>query len=244
MKKSKLRILSTKKLNQEAIDKASLNDTEIDELAFIKTEPIKDDELKSTLRGFLQQNITAVFTSKNAALAFDQIVNTELPWKIFCIGQATRKVAEKIFGAERIIGIADNAEDLSNVILKDEEIKKVHFFCGNQRKDELPNKLKAEGIEVEEIIVYETIETPQKMSRKQYDGILFFSPSAVKSYFSLNKLNEEIQVFAVGKTTADSILQNDKREIITAEIPGEENMIDLVISHFSTTKTVKHAIEE
>ncbi|MBA3674102.1 MAG: uroporphyrinogen-III synthase, partial [Chitinophagaceae bacterium] len=137
-----------------------------------------------------------------------------------------------------------NAEDLSNVILKDEEIKKVHFFCGNQRRDELPNKLKAEGIEVEEIIVYETIETPQKMSRKQYDGILFFSPSAVKSYFSLNKLNEEIQVFAVGKTTADSILQNDKREIITAEIPGEENMIDLVISHFSTTKTVKHAIEE
>jgi uroporphyrinogen-III synthase len=101
-----------------------------------------------------------------------------------------------------------------------------------------------EGREVEEIIVYETIETPQKMSRKQYDGILFFSPSAVKSYFSVNKLNEEIKVFAVGKTTADSILQNDKREIITSEIPGQENTIDLVISHFSSTKTVKHAIEE
>lgn len=237
MKKSKLKILSTKKLNQEAIDKASVNDIEIDELPFITTEPIKDDELKSTLRAFLQQNITAVFTSKNSALAFDQIVNRELPWKIFCIGQATKKTAVKIFGEEKILGVADNAEGLSTVILQDEEIKKVHFFCGNQRRDELPNKLKAEGIEVQEIIVYETIETPQKMSRKQYDGILFFSPSAVKSYFSLNKLAEEIQVFAVGKTTADSILQHDKREIIIAEIPGQENLIDQVIEYFSTTKT-------
>jgi len=238
MKKAKLKILSTKALSQEAIDKASLNDIEIDELPFIRTEPIKDDVLKNVLRGFLQQSITAVFTSKNAALAFDQIVNTELPWKIFCTGQATKKTAEKIFGAERIAGIADNAEDLGSVILEDEEIKKVYFFCGNQRREELPNKLKAEGREVEEIIVYETLETPQKMSRKNYDGILFFSPSAVKSYFSLNKLNEEIQVFAVGKTTADSILQHVTREIITAETPGQENLIDQVITHFSTAKTV------
>jgi uroporphyrinogen-III synthase len=237
MKKSKLKILSTKKLNQEAIDKASLNDIEIEELPFITTAPIKDEELKSKLRGFLQQNIAAVFTSKNAVLAFDQIVNTELKWKIFCIGQATKKVAEKVFGAERIAGVADNAEDLSNVILQDEEIKKVYFFCGNQRRDELPNKLKAEGREVEEIVVYETVETPQKMSRKNYDGILFFSPSAVKSYFSLNKLNDELQVFAVGKTTADSILKHGEREIIIAEIPGQEIMIDQVIAHFSTTKT-------
>jgi len=238
MKKAKLKILSTKKLNQEAIDKASVNDIEIDELPFITTEPIKDDELKSTLRAFLQQNITAVFTSKNAALAFDQIVNRELPWKIFCIGQATKKAAAKIFGEDKISGVADNAEALSDVILKDEEIEKVYFFCGNQRRDELPNKLKAEGREVEEITVYKTVETPQKMTWKHYDGILFFSPSAVKSYFSLNKLNEEIQVFAVGKTTADSILQNDKREIIIAETPGQVNMIEHVIEYFSTTKTV------
>ncbi len=238
MKRNKLKILSTKKLNQEAIDKASLNDIEIDELPFITTEPIKDEDLKRKLREFLQEKITAVFTSKNAALAFDQIVNIELPWKIFCIGQATKKTAEKIFGEERIIGVADNAEDLSDVILQDEEIQKVYFFCGNQRRDELPNKLKAGGVDVEEIVVYETIETPQKMSRKYYDGILFFSPSAVKSYFSLNKLSEEIQVFAVGKTTADSIIEHGEREIITAEIPGQESLIDRVIAHFSTTKTI------
>ena len=249
MKKIKLKILSTKVLSRETIDKASLIDLEIDELPFITTEPIKTDELKSNLKSFLQQNITAVFTSKNAVQAFDQIANGNVPWNIFCIGQSTKKLASKIFGEEKISGVADNAAALSEVILHADAtlaigIKKVIFFCGKQRRDELPIKLKEKGLEVEEIIVYETLETPQKISRKNYDGILFFSPSAVNSFFSLNKINELMQIFVIGKTTADAIQQHTNKELIIAEIPGEENMIDLVISHFSTTKTVKHAIEE
>lgn len=237
MKKAKLKILSTKSLRQETIDKGSINDIEIDELPFITTEPIKDEELKTVLRGFLQQNITAVFTSKNAVLAFEQIVNAEVPWKIYCIGQSTQKSVAKVFGEEKIAGTADNASDLADIILQDEETRKVTFFCGKQRREELPAKLSKAEIELEEVVVYETFETPQKISRKHYDGILFFSPSAVKSFFSLNKLNEDIQVFAIGKTTADAITQYTEKDIIIAETPGEENVIDQVIAHLSTTKT-------
>ena len=168
--------------------------------------------------------------------AFDQIVNAEVPWKIFCIGQSTQKLVAKIFGEEKISGIADNAAELSEVILQDKEIKKVIFFCGNQRREELPQKLTAEAIEVEEIIVYETSETPQKLSRKVYDGILFFSPSAVKSLFSLNQINGQTQIFAIGKTTADAIHQHTNKDLIIAEVPSEEEMIEKVIAHFSTTK--------
>lgn len=236
MKKAKLKIISTKNLGKEIIEKALANDIAIDELPFITTAPINTEELKKTLKGFLQQNITAIFTSKNAAHAFDQIVNAEVPWNIYCIGQSTKKAVSKIFGEDNISGTADSASALSDVILQDKEIKKVIFFCGKQRREELPQNLKAEGIEVEEIVVYETLETPQKLSRKMYDGILFFSPSAVASFFSLNKINEQTQIFAIGKTTADAIHQHIKREITIAEIPSEENILELVISHFSTTK--------
>lgn len=236
MKKTKLKVLSTKVLNQETLDKASVNDITIDELPFITTAPINTDELKNILRGFLQQNITAVFTSKNSVKAFDQIVNAEVPWKIFCIGNSTKNFVSKIFGEEKVSGTADSAAELSNVILQDEAIKKVIFFCGRQRREELPEKLKANELEVEEIIVYETWETPQKITKKIYDGILFFSPSAVKSFFSLNKINKQTKVFAIGKTTADAILQHINKEIIIAETPGEEDIIDQVIAHFSTTK--------
>ena len=233
---AKFKILSTKKITQEAIDKASMNSIEIDELSFITSEPIKDEKLKTVLKSFLQQNITAVFTSKNAVQAFDQIVNAEVPWKIFCIGQSTQKLVAKIFSEEKISGIADSASALSDVILEDKEIKKVFFFCGNQRREELPQKLTADAIEVEEIVVYETLETPQKLSRKVYDGILFFSPSAVKSFFSLNKINEQMQIFAIGKTTADAIHQHTNKDLIIAEVPSEDEMIEKVIAHFSTTK--------
>ena len=236
MKKTKLKIVSTKALNKEVVYKAGAQDILIDEIPFITTAPINTEELKKTLKSFLQQNITAVFTSKNAVQAFDQIVNAEVPWKIFCIGQSTKDIVSKIFGEEKILGTADNASELSDVILQDKEIKKVIFFCGKQRREELPQKLKGEAIEVEEIVVYETMETPQKLSRKVYDGILFFSPSAVNSFFSLNKINEQTQVFAIGKTTGDAIYKHLKREIIIAETPSEENILELVISHFSTTK--------
>lgn len=238
MKKTKLKIVSTKSLSKEVIEKALMNDIVVDELPFITTAPINTDELKKTLKGFLQQNITAVFTSKNAAHAFDQIANSEVPWKIFCIGQSTKKFVSKIFGEEKISGTADSASELSDVILQDKEIKKVIFFCGKQRREELPQKLKAEEIEVEEIVVYETFETPQKLSRKIYDGILFFSPSAVNSFFSLNKINEQTQIFAIGKTTADAIHKHIKKEIIIAETPSEENVVEQIILHFSATKIV------
>ncbi|HEX7457000.1 MAG TPA: uroporphyrinogen-III synthase [Ginsengibacter sp.] len=237
MKKTKLKILSTKELIKDTIGKALMNDIVIDELPFITTRPINTDELKKILKEFLQQNIIAVFTSKNAVKAFDQIANAEVPWKIFCIGHSTKTSVAKLFGEEKISGTADNAADLADIILKDEEIKKVIFFSGKQRRDELTLKIKAQGIEVEEIVVYETLETPQKLSRKIYDGILFFSPSAVNSFFSLNKINGQTQIFAIGKTTADAIHQHINKELIIAETPSEENMIEQVSSHFSTTKT-------
>ena len=237
MKKNKLKIISTKSLNPETLYKASLNDIEIDELPFILTEPVKDDGLKTKLKGFLQQNITAVFTSKNAVAAFEQIVNAELPWKIFCIGQSTKKAVAKLFGEEKITGTAEDAATLAGVILQDPEVKKVYFFCGKQRREELPGKLKEAGVELEEITVYETRETPQKISRKNYDGILFFSPSAVKSFFSMNKLTDQIQVFTVGKTTANEVLKYSDRDLIVSDTPSEENMIALVIANLSASKT-------
>ena len=113
----------------------------------------------------------------------------------------------------------------------------VFFFCGKQRREELPDKLKLAEIELEEIVVYETFETPQKITRKSYDGILFFSPSAVKSFFSLNKLNEQIQIFAIGKTTAEFLEKHTNKEVDVAEIPTEESMFKQIILHFSTVKT-------
>ena len=89
---------------------------------------------------------------------------------------------------------------LADSIIKT-SIKNIVFFSGDQRRDELPEKLKKNHIEVEEIVVYKTIETPEPIS-KSYNAILFFSPSAVQSFFSKNTINDSTQIFAIGSTTA------------------------------------------
>ena len=101
----------------------------------------------------------------------------------------------------------------------------------------MPEKLKSNGIDVEEMIVYQTIEKPQTVS-KNYDGILFFSPSAVRSFFAKNKLNATTQIFSIGKTTADEVKIFAHNSIIISEIPGTENLIDEVIKYFTAIKTV------
>ncbi len=236
MKKNKRTILSTKFLSKSAVSKALQHDIIIEEISFISTNLIDNEPLKIKLKGFLQQNITAVFTSKNAVLAFDQIANAEVHWQIFCIGQATKIQVSKIFGEEKITGTADTAAALSEIILQDNIIKKVIFFCGNHRRDELPKILTAGEIEVDEIMVYETLETPEKILPKFYDGILFFSPSAVNSFFQLNKIDKQTQVFTIGKTTAESLQQDFKKLPIVADLPLEETMIDKVIAHFNSNK--------
>jgi uroporphyrinogen-III synthase len=102
----------------------------------------------------------------------------------------------------------------------------------------LPSELNKNGIDVEELIVYNTIEKPQTVS-KNYDGILFFSPSAVRSFFSNNNLKTETTVFAIGKTTAAEVKKFSNNTIIISDIPDTEKLINEVIQYFNAIKTVK-----
>lgn len=77
------------------------------------------------------------------------------------------------------------------------------FFCGNLRRNTLPNALQLASIKYAEIEVYETILQPQRISTP-LDGILFYSPSGVESYFNSNDYNNET-LFCIGTTTANAL---------------------------------------
>ncbi len=148
-----------------------------------------------------------------------------------------KKISEQIFGEESIAGFANNGEQLSEVMLKDKRIRKIFFFCGNIRRDKMPAKLKNNGIAVEEIVVYKTIET-SGIIKKKYDGILFYSPSAVQSFFKKNTVSNKTELFAIGATTANAIEQFSNQPVIIAEIPGKENLVDLAVNHFSKRQII------
>lgn len=233
---NKIQILSTKPVGVELARIAGEHNICIDGVSFIETEEIISEELKKIIAALSQQNITAVFTSAKAVNAVKKLLPAKPSWKIFCIGYQTKNSAADTFSEKNIIGIADNGEDLGEEIIKQSSIKKIIFFCGNQRRETLPEKLKKNGIELEEIVVYKTIEKPKIIS-KHYAGILFFSPSGVRSFFSVNKINETVQSFAIGATTAKEIKTYSQLPIIVSEHPDKEELVQLVIKHFSTIKS-------
>jgi uroporphyrinogen-III synthase len=237
MQKAKLHILSTRPLSQELIAAAAEQNIVLDQISFIETTPVNDPAITNEIKKVAAQPATVLFTSMNAVQAVADAVtkgNEKVSWTIYCIGNTTKKLAEEQFGADSIKGTADYAEQLADVVIKERE-KVVTFFCGNIRRDVLPNKLRAAGIQVNEIVVYQTVETPQKISR-QYDAVLFYSPSAVDSYFSVNPVSESTHYFAIGTTTASAIQQYTTQNVIVADKPGKEELAQQAIAHFSQQK--------
>ena len=232
----KTQILSTKPIGAKLAGIADKKNICIDELSFIEIEEVFSHDIQKRIIKLSKQNVTVVFTSANAVDAVKNLLTTKPFWKIFCIGYKTKKVVADTFDEKNIIATADNGEQLAEEIIKLSSAKRIVFFCGNQRRKVLPEKLKKNGIELEELVVYKTIEKPQMIS-KSYDGILFFSPSGVRSFFSVNSANNTIQIFAIGTTTAKEIKLFSKLPIIISRHPDKEELVHLVIKHFSTIKS-------
>jgi len=228
-----VRILSTRPLDAALIGQAAEKGIVIDALPFISTQRVKDEALVRQVRELAGIALAAVFTSTNAVEAVAEILGATPPvnWKVFCIGAATRQLVEKYFGEASVAGVALAASALADVILR-QTTSGVFFFCGDQRRDELPDKLSAAGVRVNECVVYRTLRTPQVITG-QYNGIAFFSPSAVESFFSVNTVGSETLLFAIGQTTARSIRIHAKgNPVITGNVPDKETLVQQMIDYF------------
>lgn len=236
MNDKKIQILSTRPLDETLVNKALKRHIILDCISFIKTENIIDNPVSEKIIELASQSITAVFTSMNGAEAvIDALRKTNLQpvWKIYCMGVATQSLLKDYFSSIEIAGTGKNAAELSETIIHNNE-KEVYFFCGNQRRDELPEKLQKREISIKEIVVYETKELAVKIN-KPYNGILFFSPSAVKSFFSVNSIPADTVLFSIGDTTADEIKKNCTNKIIVSDFPAKDKLTEEAIAYFVLT---------
>ncbi|WBL22453.1 uroporphyrinogen-III synthase [Zunongwangia sp. HRR-M8] len=167
----------------------------------------------------------AIITSKNAFKAIQDKVKVE---KAFVVGAKTANLLQE--NDIEIAEVADNASALAKKIIENHQNKHFVFFCGNKRRDELPIQLNKNELSFEEIQVYKT-KLNYAEFHQEFDGILFFSPSGVESYFSKNKI-ETTTAFCIGTTTANSA-KNYTENIIIATQPSIENVIVQVVKTFN-----------
>ncbi|OXB06540.1 uroporphyrinogen-III synthase [Flavobacterium pectinovorum] len=216
-----IQILSTKKLSGEqkqALIKANL---EVIDTDFIQTQN-KSFELKD-----LNDNL--IFTSQNAVHSvLSDPKSEQLKSKnVFCVGLKTKiLLSESGFNVVAYTGYASDLAEIITLIYRNESYT---FFSGNLRRETLPQALKEADVKFNEIKVYDTSLTPQKI-KTAVDAILFFSPSGVESYLKENTIKKET-CFCIGETTAEA-LHKITKNIIIADQPTVEDVIEDVIEEY------------
>ncbi len=192
-------------------------------IGFVEYDPIRIEFLEVEVENEIQN---AIFTSKNAVKA---IQNAEINIQnCFCVGSTTKKILEE--NGHNVIETAQNATELAEIIVKKYKKESFLFFCGNLRRNELPEYLNQNNVNLNEQIVYKTHQTSIKFNRS-FDGILFFSPSGIQSYVLENNIAESV-VFCIGNTTA-SEAKKYTNEIIIANKPTVENVIVQAVKYFN-----------
>lgn len=219
---TQIRLLSTKKLTDYQKQLLLNANFSVEEADFINVVN-QSFELKSS-------NDYLIFTSQNAVesvLENEKIAELKTK-KCFCVGEKTKAMLET--NGFDVIASADYASELASVICNQHGKASFTFFCGNLRRDILPDSLRLAGITFEEVEVYETRLTPHKAAG-DLNGILFFSPSGVQSFLKENELQDEV-CFCIGSTTAKA-LRGITNKVVTANQPTMESTIAKSIAFFN-----------
>lgn len=174
----------------------------------------------------------AIITSQNTVLSIQDSAQMTGGIRIqncFCVGEKTKALLEE--NGQKVIKMTEYASELSEYLVKNHKNDSFHFFCGNIRSDVIPSALKENNIAFEEIEVYKTTLSPKKFER-QFDAILFFSPSGVRSFYEENNPRVHSVAVCIGTTTAAEAKKYNDKVVIS-----NSTTVESVIA--KTVKTLK-----
>ena len=147
-------------------------------------------------------------------------------FRFFCVGKTTAQRVSETFIPPQFV--ADTAQKLAHHVVQQPHTK-YSYVCSENRLDALPKMLIDHGIRCREVHAYRTVLNPQRMTIAP-DAILFFSPSGVQSFFSLNQTNRAV-AFCIGSTTATEAQRRTKIKVISCQEPALECMLRRIKNH-------------
>lgn len=226
-----IKILSTKGLNESAVEYADTLGVKINCIDFIQTEAVAFDAQQ------INWNNTdaIVFTSSNAVRYFFGEGRGHVPTgkTIFSLSGKTATELNEYGIVPTFTAI--NAAALAGAIIGVKAVKNMLHVCGNLKLETIETQMTSAGINYTPLLVYNTFYGDAKPIAEQYDGIMFFSPSGVHSYLRGNSIQPDVIYCCIGQTTADSLRAlNTNAQIIVPEIPSPEAMTVEVARYFQT----------
>lgn len=189
---------------------------------------IKYNRIRPTVVKNSIQNV--IITSQNAVESLLQSFSPiELQFEnIYCVGRRTKRLIESKIG--KVTAVKKSSKELAEYLVNEMEGKEATYFCGNLKRDELPEILTSNGIELNEVEAYKTVLSSKKIEDK-YSGVLFFSPSGIESYLQDNEPGERV-AFCIGGTTG-SEAEKYFKEVEIAQVATVESVISKVNTYYN-----------
>lgn len=143
----------------------------------------------------------------------------------YLVGKKSEKKLKNI--TQNIKLVTENSQQLAEYLITIPQ-KTFTYFGSNIKLPIIEKILYTNGKIVKNINIYNTILNPIKIN-KFYNAIIFMSPSAVKSFFTLNKtISLKTYIFALGETTAKSFYMYSKSFNHSVIIPKKTNLNSLI----------------
>ena len=199
---------------------------------FIHVEGIPAKEFRQDRINILEHS-AVIFTSKTAADHFFRIcedLRLSVPdtMKYFCTSEATAYYLQKyiVYRKRKIFYGNGQFPDLMDLINKHRD-ENFLVPLSDLHKEEIPKTLKEQKIKFSKAILYRTVCSDlSDLSLIDYDMLVFFSPSGIKSLiqnFPEFKQNH-IKIASFGSTTASAVEEAGFRLDVKAPMPEAPSM--------------------
>lgn len=158
-----------------------------------------------------------VFTSKSAIYALEE---NKIDWKnipSYLIAEATSKIAKDLGANIVYTGKSGHGNDFANELIHLLKDKKVLYVKAKKTVSNLPNILRENQIDIDELISYETVcnRSLKEVDLEEGSTIIFTSPSSVECFFKKFSWNSSFKAIVIGKTTAFYLPKEIKNYKIT-----------------------------
>lgn len=216
-------------------DLAKKFNVKLDFYPFIRVEGLSAKEFRKQKIDIL--NFTAViFTSRNSVDHFFRIceemkIKVSQDCKYFCITEAVALYLQKfiLYRKRKVFYGADGStKSLLEVMNKHRDNEKFLFPSSDSQKKDIEEWLKANKCEYATATLYKTVSNDVKeVLTKEYDMIVFFSPSGVKSLFeNLPEFQQNgTRIGAFGPTTSAAVEEAGLRLDVKAPAPQAPSMV-------------------
>lgn len=220
-------------------DLVNSHKVKIDFRPFIHVEGVEGKEFRKSKINILDHK-AVIFTSRNAVDHFFRIceelrINVPDSMKYFCLSESTAYYLQKyvVYRKRKIFHGRQSFEDLLDVIKKHSK-EKYLLPCSDIHKEDIPKQLLKNNIEFSKAILYRTVCSDlSDLKDVDYDILVFFSPSGIKSLFkNFPEFKQNSTAIAVfGPSTARAAEEAKLRIDISAPMPEAPSMT-MALDHY------------